>query len=69
MKITEKGLRNMVKEVLSEGRKSSAKSFRTIIPWDNSMGDYNDLVFKFIDSKGLQGEFEGFLRDYVEKNS
>ena len=47
-------------------RKSSMLSFRKLIECfhDNSMGDYNSIVFKFIDDSKLQYKFEEYLQNY-----
>ena len=64
-KITEKQLLKTIKGIiLQEARKSSA-TFRRVITYDNSMGDYNHLAFDFIDKMKLQKEFERFLIDYM----
>lgn len=46
-------------------KKSSEKAFKKIVNtlYDNSMGDFNSMVFSFIDEMSLQNKFEEFLVD------
>ncbi len=42
--------------------------FQKILPFDNSMGDYNHWVTDFIKEEGLGKEFKRFIQKRIKKD-